>query len=196
MNVCISVADPVCLSWILIFPIPDPGSASKNLSILTQKICFQPLGNMIRVVHPGSGSWFLTHPWSRYFTHPGSRGQKSTGSRIRNTGLYPYPSSWRPCTCGRWAPSCRRRGTRWPPAASAAGHPGSPPIQHLTSTSLTKYTLCCTQYTGTEPNQTCVWSSPCDTVKNRARRFRLRFLIKKFDVHPWNTGTLSTGTDT
>jgi hypothetical protein len=32
---------------------------------------------MIRVVHPGSGSWF--------FTHPGSRGQKSTGSRIRKT---------------------------------------------------------------------------------------------------------------
>jgi hypothetical protein len=31
---------------------------------------------MIRVVHPGSGS----------FTHPGSRGQKGTGSRIHNTG--------------------------------------------------------------------------------------------------------------
>jgi hypothetical protein len=28
-----------------------PGSASKNLNILTQK-----LGNMIRIVHPGSGS--------------------------------------------------------------------------------------------------------------------------------------------
>jgi len=32
---------------------------------------------MIRVVHPGSGSWF--------FTHPGSRSQKGTWSRIRNT---------------------------------------------------------------------------------------------------------------
>ncbi len=30
-----------------------------------------------RVVHPGSGS--------RFFTHSGSRGQKGTGSRIRNT---------------------------------------------------------------------------------------------------------------
>jgi hypothetical protein len=32
-----------------------PGSA-KNLSILTQKNGFQALGNMIRDVHPGSGS--------------------------------------------------------------------------------------------------------------------------------------------
>jgi hypothetical protein len=53
--------------------IPDPnffypGSASNNLIILTSKIGFQALGNMIRVVHPGSGSYF--------FTHPGSRGQK------------------------------------------------------------------------------------------------------------------------
>ncbi len=46
------------------------------------------LRNMIRVVHPGSGSGF--------FTHPGSRGQKATGSQIRfrNTGtdfLLPWP---------------------------------------------------------------------------------------------------------
>jgi hypothetical protein len=34
----ISVADPGCLSRIRIFSIPDSGSASKNLSILTQKI--------------------------------------------------------------------------------------------------------------------------------------------------------------
>jgi hypothetical protein len=33
-----SVADPGCLSRIRIFSISDPGSASKNLSILTQKI--------------------------------------------------------------------------------------------------------------------------------------------------------------
>jgi hypothetical protein len=37
-----------------LFSIPDPGSASNNLSILTQG--FQALGNMIRVVHPGSGT--------------------------------------------------------------------------------------------------------------------------------------------
>ncbi len=83
-------------SRIRLFPIPDPGSdffpsripdpnffhpgsASKNLSILTEnpvsKLSEIP---MIRVVHPGSGSWF---------THPGFRiqGSKSTGSRILNT---------------------------------------------------------------------------------------------------------------
>ncbi len=35
---------------------------------------------MIQVVHPGSGS---------LLTHPGSRGQKGTGSRIRNTSFLP-----------------------------------------------------------------------------------------------------------
>jgi hypothetical protein len=34
----ISVADPGCLSRILIFSIPYPGYASKNLTILTQKM--------------------------------------------------------------------------------------------------------------------------------------------------------------
>jgi hypothetical protein len=53
-----SVADPGCLSRIRLFfhsgsefspsRIPDPGAASKN--------GFSALGNMIRVVHPGSGS--------------------------------------------------------------------------------------------------------------------------------------------
>jgi hypothetical protein len=61
-----------------------PGSVSKNASILTQKRGFQALGNMIRDVHPCSGSLdpdpdFLVIP------DPGSRGQKCTGSRIRNT---------------------------------------------------------------------------------------------------------------
>ncbi len=55
----ISVADPGCLSRI---PdtnfFPDPESASKSLSILTQK-WFLALGNTIRVVHPGSGSRIL-----------------------------------------------------------------------------------------------------------------------------------------
>jgi hypothetical protein len=69
-----SVTDPGYLSRIRIFPFPDPnfsipdpnffhpGSASKNLSILTQKNCLYALGNMIWVVHPGSGSriWILT----------------------------------------------------------------------------------------------------------------------------------------
>ncbi len=42
---------------------------------------------MIRVIHPGSRSWF--------FTNPGSRGQKGTGSWIqnRNTGIL-VPVAW------------------------------------------------------------------------------------------------------
>ncbi len=59
--------------------IPDPnflhpGSASKKISILTQKIVSKLSQTMIRVVHPGSG----------FFTHPGSRGQKGSRIRIRN----------------------------------------------------------------------------------------------------------------
>jgi hypothetical protein len=86
-----SVADPGFLSRIRIFSIPDlgsgvkkipdpgSGSASKNLSILTQK--------KIVSVHPGSGSRFrilILLP----IPDPGTRGQKGTGSRIRilNTG--------------------------------------------------------------------------------------------------------------
>ncbi len=81
------VADPgsdFFPSRIRIFPIPDPGSASKNLSTLTQKIVSKLSeiwsGLFIPDPDPGSGSWF--------FNHPGSRGQKGTGSRIRirNTG--------------------------------------------------------------------------------------------------------------
>jgi hypothetical protein len=41
-------------SRIRIVSIPDPGSASKNLSILTQNNGFYAVGNMILVVHPGS----------------------------------------------------------------------------------------------------------------------------------------------
>jgi hypothetical protein len=83
-----SVADPGCLSRIRFFPsrildpnfsIPVPGSAYKNLSILTPKNGFYALGNMIGL--------FIPDP-DPNFTHPGSRGQKGTGSRIwiRNTG--------------------------------------------------------------------------------------------------------------
>ncbi len=77
------VADPGCFpritdpkfsyprSRIQIFFITDPDTpppsprewASKNLSILTQKNCFQVLGNMIRVVHPGSRSRFFYPYW-------------------------------------------------------------------------------------------------------------------------------------
>ncbi len=73
-------------SRIRLFSIPDPGSATNNLSILTQKNGFKAPGNMIRVVHPGS----------LLFTHPGSRiqGSKSNGSwiPIRNTAWRLYSS--------------------------------------------------------------------------------------------------------
>ncbi len=87
-----SVADPGCLSRIRLFSIPDPGSripdpnclhpgsASKNLSILTLKKNKQKklfLSSRKYDVHPGSRIRMLT------FYHPGSRGQKGTGSRIR-----------------------------------------------------------------------------------------------------------------
>ncbi len=63
-------------SLIRTFPIPDPGYASKNFSILTQKIVSK-----------------LSEIWSGLFipdpdpilTYPGSRGQKGTGPWIRNT---------------------------------------------------------------------------------------------------------------
>jgi hypothetical protein len=61
---------------------PGSASASTNLSILTQKIVSKLSGIMIQVHHPGFGSWF--------FAHLGSRGQKGTGSRIRNFGCQNY----------------------------------------------------------------------------------------------------------
>jgi hypothetical protein len=87
-----SVADPGCLSRIpdptFFHPgsrirtvsIPDPGSASKNLSILTQKKTkkwvlssrkYDP-GCLSRIPDPDAD--FLPIP------DPGSRGQKGTGS--------------------------------------------------------------------------------------------------------------------
>jgi hypothetical protein len=62
-------------------PYFHPGSASTNLSILNPQNCFYGLGNMIRVVHPGSGSLFS-------FTHPGSWIQGSKKQRI------PDPQHW------------------------------------------------------------------------------------------------------
>ncbi len=45
--------------------IPDPWSASKNLSIFNLMNCFYALVNMIREEHPGSGYWFFTYPGSQ-----------------------------------------------------------------------------------------------------------------------------------
>jgi hypothetical protein len=73
------------------FSIPDPGSkvkkipgsasASKNLSILTQKLFLSSL--MIWDVHPGSGSWIrILNFCPSQIPDPGSRGQKGTRSQI------------------------------------------------------------------------------------------------------------------
>jgi hypothetical protein len=59
--------------------IPDPGSASKNLSILTQKIVSQLPEIKFGLFIPDPDPDFLPIP------DPGSRGQKGNGSRIRNT---------------------------------------------------------------------------------------------------------------
>ncbi len=90
-----SVADPGCLSRIPdpmffhpgsrvpVFFHPrsriqiffHPGSRiriKKFQYFNPEKWFLSSLRNMIRAVHPGSGSWF--------FAHPGSRGQKGTGS--------------------------------------------------------------------------------------------------------------------
>jgi hypothetical protein len=81
-----SVSDPGCLSRIRIFSIPDPnffhpGSESRNLSIVAQKIV-----SKLRKYDPGCSSRIRI----LIFTHPGSRGQKGTRSRIRirNTVLF------------------------------------------------------------------------------------------------------------
>ncbi len=72
------------LSFLLreIFPISDPGFASKKVSILTQKL-FLSSRNMIWVVHPRSGSWF--------FNQSGSRIQGSKRHRMPD----PDPQHWR-----------------------------------------------------------------------------------------------------
>ncbi len=70
-------------SRIWIFFIPDPGSASKKeLKYFNQKNCFYAVGNTIRVVHPGSGSWILELD---FLPIPDPRVKKAadTGSRIR-----------------------------------------------------------------------------------------------------------------
>ena len=62
--------------------IPDPGFRIKEFKCFNPKNCFYALGNMIQDVHPGSGSWF--------FTHPGSRIQGSKKHRIPD----PDPHHW------------------------------------------------------------------------------------------------------
>jgi hypothetical protein len=75
--VATSVADPGCLSRI-----PDPGSASKNLSILTKIKWFLSS----RKYNPGCSSR-IPDPDADFLPipDPGSRGQKGTGSRTRNS---------------------------------------------------------------------------------------------------------------
>jgi hypothetical protein len=50
-----SILDPDPGSMVKNIPNPGSGSASKNLSI-KPKNCFSALENIIRDVHPGSGS--------------------------------------------------------------------------------------------------------------------------------------------
>ncbi len=77
-------------SWIRIFSIPDPGStrfldlgsASKNFSILTQKIVSKLSEILSGMFIPDPGSWF--------FTHPGSQIQGSKRHRITD----PDPQHW------------------------------------------------------------------------------------------------------
>jgi hypothetical protein len=54
---------------------PDPGSASKNLSIFNQKI--------VSKLSEASSGMFIR---ILIFTHPGSRGQKGTGSGCTGSG--------------------------------------------------------------------------------------------------------------
>ncbi len=67
-----SVADPGCLSRLRIFPSriqgqKDSGSRIhiKEFKYFNPKKLFASSRNMIRDVHPGSWTWFLTHPGSR-----------------------------------------------------------------------------------------------------------------------------------
>ncbi len=68
-------------SRIRIFSIPVPVSASKNLGILTQKMVSRLSKLWSGLFIPDPDSDFLPIP------DPGSRGQKGTGSRIRNTAV-------------------------------------------------------------------------------------------------------------
>jgi hypothetical protein len=105
--------------------IPDPGSSSKNLSILTPKKAkkwFLSSKNMIRVVHPGSR---IPDPDADFLPSripdPGSRGQKGTQSRIRirNTGMYLlYCIKKNKCKkSGIWPPNLKKKHSWFLPIA-------------------------------------------------------------------------------
>ncbi len=69
------------LGWLLLFSSVTFKTPTKIF--FSEGTFTQFFGNMIRVVHPGSGSWF--------FTHPGSRGTKGTGSRIQRSKRHQIP---------------------------------------------------------------------------------------------------------
>ncbi len=85
-------SDPGCLSRIRIFSIPDSGSKffpsririfpfrmpdpHQRISVFYPKNCFLSPGNMIRVVHPGSGSR------GRKAKNPGSGSYLNTGQYL------------------------------------------------------------------------------------------------------------------
>ncbi len=127
-----SVADPRCLSrilnpgsWIRIFPISDPGSASKNLSILVKKMASKLseiwFGLFIPDPDPGSRSWLLTHLESR--GQKGNTGLKRiriyaiAHEHILSTGTHRWCRSWwrgwwksplRATACAQWTVQTRR----------------------------------------------------------------------------------------
>jgi hypothetical protein len=82
-GVC-SVADPGCLSRILSFSIPDPGSKRFPDPHLHQRIyVFQPIVSKLSKIWSGM---FIPDLDFWPIPDPGSRDQKGTGSRICNTG--------------------------------------------------------------------------------------------------------------
>ncbi len=78
--------------------IPDPGSSSKNLSILTPKKAkemvskLQKIWSGLFIPDPGSGCWLSPIP------DPGYRGQKGTQSRIPD----PDPQHWHVVHCSQF----------------------------------------------------------------------------------------------
>jgi hypothetical protein len=100
----------LCLDTVLRVRDVYPGSEFfpsriliKEFKYFNPKNCFQALGNMIRVVHPGSGFLPIPDPGSRgkkppdpgakKAPDPGTRGQKGTESRIQGAKKAPDPGS-------------------------------------------------------------------------------------------------------
>ncbi len=105
------VADPGSRSDFFPSRIPDPNifypgsrSASKNLSIFNTKNWFL----CSRKYDPGCSSWDrIPYPDPGFLPipDPGSRGQKGTGSRIRNTKYV----EWLRCRTSKEAQGCRKK---------------------------------------------------------------------------------------